>query len=245
LALALLLSWQMSFQERPMTKCLNCREAGKHAFCGLGEESRAFFDANSLNMEYPRGSTLFREGDTTAAVFVVCSGKVKVSATSREGRTMILRVAAAGDVLGMSAALTKGEYEVTAEALETCHAKVLHLRHLTHMLKQYGDASLGAANALAHDYRAAFDEARLIALPASPAGRVARLILDWADDAKKHSSEFITMSLTHEEVASMTATTRETVTRTLGRFRKEKIISTRGVMLTILQPRALERICAC
>ncbi|HEY5213850.1 MAG TPA: helix-turn-helix domain-containing protein, partial [Acidobacteriaceae bacterium] len=42
-----------------------------------------------------------------------------------------------------------------------------------------------------------------------------------------------------------TATTRETVTRTLGRFRKDKIISTRGVMLTILQPRALERLCAC
>jgi CRP/FNR family transcriptional regulator len=228
-----------------MSKCLNCRHADKHAFCSLGPEARAFFEANSLNMEYPRGSALFREGDTTAAVFVICSGKVKVSATSRDGRTMILRVADAGDVLGMSAALTKGEYEVTAEALETSHAKVLHLRHLTYMLKQYGDASLGAANALALDYRAAFDEARLIALPASPAGRVARLILDWADDARKNSNDFITMSLTHEEVASMTATTRETVTRTLGRFRKEKIISTRGVSLTILQPRALERLCAC
>jgi CRP/FNR family transcriptional regulator, cyclic AMP receptor protein len=228
-----------------MSKCLNCRHADKHAFCSLGAEARAFFEANSLNMEYPRGSALFREGDTTAAIFVVCSGKVKVSATSRDGRTMILRVADAGDVLGMSAALTKGEYEVTAEALEACHAKVLHLRHLTHMLKQYGDASLGAANALAIDYRATFDEARLIALSASPAGRVARLILDWADDARKNSNDFITMSLTHEEVASMTATTRETVTRTLGKFRKEKIISTRGVSLTILQPRALERICAC
>jgi len=231
--------------EDPMSKCLNCPESGKHAFCNLGQESRAFFESNSLNMEYPRGSTLFREGDSTAAVFVICSGKVKVSATSREGRTMILRIADAGDVLGMSAALTKGEYEVTAEALEPCHARVLHLRHLTNMLQQYGDASLGAANALALDYRAAFDEARLIALPASPAGRVARLILDWADDARKNSSDFITMSLTHEEVASMTATTRETVTRTLGRFRKDKIISTRGVMLTVLQPRALERLCAC
>ena len=53
------------------------------------------------------------------------------------------------------------------------------------------------------------------------------------------------LGLTHEEVASMTATTRETVTRTLGRFRKEKIISTHGVVLTVLQPRVLERLCAC
>ena len=228
-----------------MSKCLNCPEAGKHAFCKLGPESRAFLESNSLTTDYSRGSTLFREGDSSNAVFVMCSGKAKVSATSRDGKTMILRVADAGDVLGMSAALTKGEYEVTAEALEPCRVRVLHLKHLTTMLQNYGDASLGAANALAEDYRAAFDEARLIALPASPAGRVARLILDWADDAKSRSNSLITMSLTHEEVASMTATTRETVTRTLGRFRKDKIISTHGVVLTVLQPKALERLCAC
>jgi CRP/FNR family cyclic AMP-dependent transcriptional regulator len=228
-----------------MSKCLSCPEVGKHAFCKLGPESRAFLESNSLTTDYSRGSTLFREGDRSNGVFVMCSGKVKVSATSRDGKTMILRIADAGDVLGMSAALTKGEYEVTAEALEPCRVRVLHLKHLTTMLQNYGDASLGAANALAEDYRAAFDEARLIALPASPAGRVARLILDWAEDARSRSNSLITMSLTHEEVASMTATTRETVTRTLGRFRKDKIISTHGVVLTVLQPKALERLCAC
>lgn len=228
-----------------MSQCLTCPQAGKYAFCKLGSESRRFLESNSLKTAYSRGSTLFREGDRSSAVFVVCSGKVKVSATSRDGRTMILRVADAGDVLGMSAALTKAEYEVTAEAIEPCTVRLLPLKHLTTMLETYADASLGAANVLAEDYRAAFDEARLIALPASPAGRVARLILDWADDAKSRSNAPITMSLTHEEVASMTATTRETVTRTLGRFRKDKIISTHGVVLTVLQPRALERLCAC
>src|ERR1700722_2918427 len=137
-----------------MSKCLNCPHVGKHPFCNLGQESRAFLESNSVSMEYPRGSLLFREGDHTNAVFVMCSGKVKVSATSRDGKTMILRIADAGDVLGMSAALTKGEYEGTAEALEPSRVRVLHLRHLTTMLQKYGDASLGAANALAEDYRA-------------------------------------------------------------------------------------------
>ncbi len=228
-----------------MSKCLNCHEAGKHAFCGLGPESRAFLETNSITTTYVRGSILFREGDLSNAVYIMCSGKVKVSATSRDGKTMILRIADAGDVLGMSAALTKGEFEVTAEALEPCRVRVLHLRYLTAMLERFADASLGAASALAEDYRAAFDEARLIALPASPAGRVARLILDWANDAKRRSNSLITIPLTHEEVASMTATTRETVTRTLGRFRKDKVISTKGVVLTVLQPKVLERLCAC
>ena len=228
-----------------MTKCQNCRHEGKHGFCSLGEDANAFIEANSVTMEYPRGSVLFREGDRPGAAFVLCSGKVKVSASSREGRTMILRIADAGDVLGLSAALTNGEHEVTVEVLEPCRARVLPLKFLNSLLQDYPDASLGAAKVLAVDYRAAFDEARLVSLPGSPAGRVARLILDWAAEAKKNSAAFVTMSLTHEEVASMTATTRETVTRTLSKMRKDKVISTHGVALTVLQPRVLEQMSAC
>jgi CRP/FNR family transcriptional regulator len=228
-----------------MNKDESCSKAGKHAFCNLGRESRAFFESNTVSMEYPRGAVIFREGEASDAVFLLCSGKVKVSATSKEGRTMILRIADVGDVLGLSSVFTDSEYEVTAEALEPCRVRVLHIRHLNTMLGRYGDVSLGIAKALAEDYRAAFDEARLIALPGSPAGRVARLILDWSNQAEKASRPFVTMMLTHEELASMTATTRETVTRTLSRMRKEKMISTRGVALTVLQPKALEQLSAC
>ncbi len=228
-----------------MTSCLNCPQAGKHPFCNLSTGSRSFLEANSIPMEYRRGNILFREGDESSAVFVICSGRVKVSATSREGRTLILRIASAGDVLGMGAALRAEEYEVTAEAIEPCQVRALRTKFFKQMLQEHGDASLGAAQALAKDYRAAFDEACLIALPGSPAARIARLILDWSAGARREApNSTVTMPLTHDELASMTATTRETVTRTLGRFRKEKLISTRGVVLNVLQPAALERLSA-
>ena len=229
-----------------MSKCLNCPQSGKHSFCNLGQDSRAFMESNSIVMEYSRGNVLFREGDHCSAIFVICSGLVKVSATSRQGRTLILRIAGAGDVLGMSAALADDKYEVTTQALEPCRVRVLQVRYLTQMLRQFGDVSVVAAKALADDYRAAFDEACLIALPGSPAGRLARLILDRVDDARRKGPDtYVTMSLTHEELAAMTATTRETISRTLGRFRKEKIIATRGVAWTVLQPAALEQLAAC
>jgi CRP/FNR family transcriptional regulator len=197
-------------------------------------------------MEYRRGNILFREGDESSAVFVVCSGRFKVSATSREGRTLILRIASAGDVLGMGAALRAEDYEVTAEAIEACRVRALRTKVFKQMLKEHGDASLGAAQALAKDYRAAFDEACLIGLSGSPAARIARLLLDWSAGAKRVApNSAVTMPLTHDELASMTATTRETVTRTLGRFRKEKLISTRGVVLNVLQPMALEQLSSC
>lgn len=229
-----------------MKSCVTCPQAQKHPFCNLSTPSRSFLEANSIPMEYQRGNVLFREGDESAAVFLVCSGRIKVSASSREGRTLILRIASAGDVLGMGAALRGDEYEVTAEAIEPCRVRVLGTRSFRQMLQEHGDTSLGVARVLAVDYRAAFDEACLVALPGSPTARIARLLLDWSAAARrKEPSAPITMPLTHEELASMTATTRETVTRTLGRFRKEKLISTRGVLLNVLQPAALDRLAAC
>jgi CRP/FNR family transcriptional regulator len=229
-----------------MTQCQNCPNTGKHAFCCLGGDARSFLESQSIAVEYPRGTILFREGDQCGAIYVLCSGKVKVSVTSREGRTMILRIAKAGDVLGMSAALSGEPFEVTAEALEPSRVRVLHVKSLETLLGQYSEAGMCAAKALAEDYRVAFDDARRLALPETPAGRLASLLLDWASDAKAaHGTPTITMALTHEELASMTATTRETITRTLGRFRKEKLISIRGVALTLLQPTALQQLSAC
>jgi CRP/FNR family transcriptional regulator len=225
---------------------MNCSKAGKLPFCNVSEATRTFLDANSIPMEYRRGNILFREGDESSAVFVICSGRVKVSATSREGRTLILRIASEGGVLGIGAAMRGDDYEVTAEAVEPCQVRVLRTKFFKQMLADYADASLGAARALAEDYRAAFDEACLIGLPGSPAARLARLILDWAAEAQsKAPNRVITMPLTHDEIASMTATTRETVTRTLGRFRREKLIATRGVVLNVLQPAELERLSCC
>ena len=223
--------------------CVQCPQAVKHPFCNVSARAREFLEANSIQMEYRRGNILFREGDECSAVFVMCSGRVKVSAASRQGRSFTLRIAGEGDVLGMGAVLQDKEYEVTVEAIEPCQVRVLRAKFFKQMLEQYTDVGIAVARALAEDYRSAFDEACLIALPGSSAGKLARLILDWAGEAKrKGSGASVTMPLTHDELASMIATTRETVTRTMGRCRKEQLISTRGVSLTVLRPEALKQL---
>lgn len=228
-----------------MSNCQNCPHAGKHPFCELGSQARAFLEANSTTVEYPRGSSLFREGTCSDSVYILCSGRVKITASSSEGRTAILRIASSGDVVGLSAALSGTAYEASAEAVEPCRIRIMQSRLLLQLLTQFGDASMAASSMLAQHYQAAFQEIRRIALPDSPAGRVARLILDWAESGRTMPASTISMPLTHEELASMTATTRETVTRTLSRFRKEKLISTKGISLTILQPAQLRQLCAC
>lgn len=227
-----------------MSKCAGCPHAGKYAFCNLGESARRFLDAHAITIEYPRGNVLFREGESAGAIFLVCSGKVKSTATSTEGRSAILRLSGPGDVLGMSAALGSTLYEITAEAIQPSRIRVLHARVLHQFMREFSDASLGVARALAQDYRSAFQEIRRIALPETPAGRLSRLILDWAEESQAEGTP-LTMTLTHEELACMTSTTRETVTRTLSRLRKEGAIATKGVSLTVLKPAVLHQLSAC
>ncbi|SEB42215.1 Crp/Fnr family transcriptional regulator [Terriglobus roseus] len=227
-----------------MSKCTNCPHVGKYAFCNLGEAARNFLEANSITMEYPRGNVLFREGEAAGAVFLVCSGKVKSTATSTEGRSAILRLSGPGDVLGMSAVMGSTPYEITAEAVLPSRIRVLHARVLQEFMREFNDASLGAARALAQDYRSAFHEMRLMALPETPAGRLSRLLLDWSEESAAAGTP-LTMTLTHEELACMTATTRETVTRTLSRLRKEGTITIKGISLTVLKPAALRQLASC
>lgn len=73
---------------------------------------------------------------------------------------------------------------------------------------------------------------------------MANLLLDWFMDPyqNKTTRGGCLMPFTHEEIASMSATTRETVSRVLGKMKRDRIISIRGVELTLLQPQALEKL---
>jgi CRP/FNR family cyclic AMP-dependent transcriptional regulator len=53
-----------------------------------------------------------------------------------------------------------------------------------------------------------------------------------------------TMALTHEELANLAGVSRETVTRLLGRFKKEKLIQIRGASMLILSPERMELLTA-
>jgi CRP/FNR family transcriptional regulator len=155
---------------------------------------------------------------------------------------MILRIAQTGEVLGLSAALANGEFEVTAEVLEPSCVRVLKSKDFAQMLRRYEETNAAAAKSLACDYKAALDDARMLALSSSAKSRLAILILRWsATNAKLPiPSAFIKMTFTHDDLGAMTATSRETMTRALGQLQRDKIISVHGIALTVLNQSALE-----
>ena len=97
------------------------------------------------------------------------------------------------------------------------------------------------AEFLSREYRAACNEIGSLGLSHSAAEKMARLLLDWKDTrGDGNGTTTLKLTLTHEEMAQMIGSSRETVTRMLARFRAKKYIEIRGSTLVINNRAALQ-----
>ncbi len=105
--------------------CLLCKSRKPGWFCNLAPQALAEYDAISSHVMLPMGSIVFAEGQAARSVSIVCEGRIKLTRSSREGKTLLVKIAKPGDALGLSAALSKTPYEVTADCAgnRTCPDK--------------------------------------------------------------------------------------------------------------------------
>jgi len=194
---------------------------------------------------YPKGATLFVEGQSPRGVFILCSGKVKLSTSSADGRSLILRISEPGEVLGLPATVTGKPYELTADVIEPTQANFISREDFLLFLREHGEAALHVAQQLGEIYHSAIAEMRTIGLSHSAAEKLARFLLDLSASHEEGKGEVrLTLTLTHEEIAQIIGTSRETVTRTLAEFRTRRLAALQGSMLLIPNKAALEDIAA-
>lgn len=222
--------------------CLLCKSRKPGWFCNLSPQALAEYDALSTHVMLPMNSILFAEGQAPRNVSVVCEGRVKLTKSSREGKTLLVKIAKAGDVLGLSAAVSKTPYEVTAQAIELTQIKTFHQKDFLQFIQRHVEGSVHAAESLSNEYRSVLSDACRLALSSSIAGRVAHLLLELVVESKnaQDAQPELHMSLKHEELASMLGSSRESVTRVLNSFRRKGIISIQGTRMIILRKEALE-----
>ena len=178
------------------------------------------------------GAVLFVEGQSPRGVYVICSGRVKLTTTSRDGKTLILRIAQAGEILGLHGTVSGKPYELTAETLQPCQLDFVKREDFLKFLQSHADACLHAAQHLSHDCQSAYDMIRSLGLSHSVSEKLARLLLEWANEGEETKDGIrIKIALTHEEIAQLIGTSRETVTRVLGEFREKEFAQLRGSTL--------------
>ncbi|HUB51666.1 MAG TPA: Crp/Fnr family transcriptional regulator [Terracidiphilus sp.] len=191
----------------------------------------------------PAQASLFTQGEEARCLYMICSGYLKLTAGRPDDRQMIVRVAGPGSMLGLYAVLSHGIYEVSAESLTPAQLRPVERDRFLSFLRNHKEAQMRAVQCVCQEYRFALQDACRIALSETVATRLGRLLLELAHQIGEHTpgGEYrFPLLLTHEEMASMTCTTRETVTRTLGQFRKAGWISIEDSMVTVHQPDKLQ-----
>jgi CRP/FNR family transcriptional regulator, cyclic AMP receptor protein len=221
--------------------CKTCKLKAAGFFCQLPPAAVKDFDAIKSTATYPKGALLFMERQDARGVFVLCEGEVKLSISSSEGKILIMRVAKAGEILGLMAGMSGTPYEVTAETIRPCQVAFIRREDFQRFVAKYPEASQGVARQMTMQYQAACEQLHTLGLSTSAQEKLARLLLTWSTGMQQtKEGTRIKMPLTHEEIAEFIGTTRETVTRTLSEFKVQHLVAIQGSTMTIPNRAALE-----
>jgi CRP/FNR family cyclic AMP-dependent transcriptional regulator len=222
--------------------CLTCPLVKDRIFCNLPRPVIAALDAISSSATYPKDAVLFVEGQEARGVFVICNGRVKLSTNSADGKSIIVRMAEPGELVGLPGTLAGKPYELTAEALEPLQVNFIPRDAFMQFLREHGEAALRVTEILSQIYHATLLEVRYLGFASSAAEKLARFLMDLPAVPVQNSAQHrATLTLTHKEIGETIGASRETVTRLFAQFKREGLIEVHGSTLIVANKPGMEK----
>lgn len=192
---------------------------------------------SNLNLLHGRGKVLFAEGEPARGVYILRTGSAAVSISSSEGRIVIPRIAQAGDVLGLNSVLRSSSYDATVKTLEPCRTDFIPRGELLGLIESSHAGTRAVLKILSQELTELAERAKSLLLPQTASARLAKLLLEWS-----RKSSRIHRIFTHEEIAQMIGSSRETVTRLLASMSRRRIIQITPDSILIHDGAALEKL---
>jgi CRP/FNR family transcriptional regulator, cyclic AMP receptor protein len=205
----------------------------------LSDDERTALSGLGRPAVYPPGAVMCVEGDPATHVFVLVDGWVKIVGVTSDGHELTLALRGRGDTVGEVAGETTGYRTATVQAVGAVHALIVAYEKFRSFL----DANDGADRAYRRMVTRRWNDAESMLRArsvTSGAQRLAGLLLELAD--WRDSEVSAAMTLTQEELASLTGASRATVTRALSNWRRRGIIRTSQRDITITDLAALRKI---
>jgi CRP-like cAMP-binding protein len=213
-------------------------------FADLDAEALAQIDGVGPMTTVPRGTVLVRPAEPAAALYLLKRGRVRLYRLDAQGRPLTMALLGDGNVFGASEHISLGCDDMYAETMEESLLCAMQRPDVERLLREHPEVGMRLITLLSNRVR------ELEALVASLAHedvrrRLLRTLVHLADDFGVAGGGMtrISVPLTHEDLASMVASTRETVTATLARLGREGLVRTGRRTLAIDAPgarRALE-----
>lgn len=235
-----------SHSPAPRAHAHPCEGCGvESSFCSFSSEVRAVFDGLKTTTMLEKGDGAFYDAAPCHSVFIVCSGRMKLVMSSMEGRSLLLRFAGPGQLLGLpEAMLPDTRYQSSAIATQPSVLAVIPRETFQRFIGSYKEACAHLTYTLSEEYRLAQREARFLALGDTSTARLAHLLLEQAAQSGVLMEDgiHIPLQVTHFELAQSIGSTRETITRILGHLHHRGVLERTSDGIIIHAPEELDRL---
>ena len=195
--------------------CFSCQGRAQSEWCTLdGAELQSLNQVKICNTYLP-GQTIFYQGNPCLGIYCIESGTVAIRKTDRDGNSVIVRLAHAGDTLGYRAYFAAEPYRASADALQPSRICFVDKNGVRALLDRNPAVGNNFLRHMARDLEEA-DEARLHAAALSVRARLAHLLLVLKDRfglAQGDGTLTIELPLSRQDIAAMIGTRPETVAR--------------------------------
>jgi CRP/FNR family transcriptional regulator, cyclic AMP receptor protein len=191
-----------------------------------------------VTRSYPSGKQIFDAGDMGAALYVVQSGQIRIYRTYLDGRERMFAYLGAGEVFGEMSLLDDQPRSASAETINESVLLVLYQDAYWSLVRKWPEILHNLATILARRLREADLELEVLSFEEAR-GRVAYAL---SKLRKQRYGDGTRMKLTHQELAQLSGTSRETVTRVLHALREDELVKVGSGFVEILDPVGLEEV---
>ena len=188
-------------------------------FSRVGEGDLEELATHLIERRFPKNATVVEEGLPGDYMYVIREGRVKVTKASEDGREKIMNFLEAGAFFGDMALLGDETRSASVKTLEESMLLALSRRDFIDLLRQSPDLALAVIEELANRLRETNEQARSLSFQGVEE-RTRNLFERIARPEADHGDQLMTPALTHQQIADMVGTSRETVTRAIKQLKE-------------------------
>ena len=199
-------------------------------FWSLSDEEILKIANMTKHMEYKKGKMLLHEGEQSDTLFIINSGKVKVSKYTVDGKEQILYILTSGDFFGELHLFNQDEVNnFSVSAIEDTKICLLTKDDMDFIMEENSEIALKLLKAVTKRLAHTENLAQNLATK-DPEVRIAHMLLEFSQKfgIKKNEGILIELPITREEVASYVGVTRETISRKFSKFENLGLITLSG-----------------
>jgi CRP/FNR family transcriptional regulator, cyclic AMP receptor protein len=230
-------------QNRPTPRTFDKRSLllAHPLFGRLGPELVDRLSSYAVTKSVKRGATIFAKGDPGNSLFAVCSGSVKITAPSADGKDAVFNVLKEGDIFGEIALLDGHPRTADAVAATDCELLVIERRNFVPLVHSHPEIALKLIEVLCERIRRTSEQVEDVTFLDLPT-RLAKALLRLSKGAQSQDGAMI--HITQREIGQMIGMSRESTNKQLRSWEQRKWLRLERGGIVVLVPKALAAVAA-